>query len=254
MLGGLWQGLALHSQAPLELWFHGSAGLSWQSPSTKWFVCAGLFFPASWALLIVLPRGWEPSELPLALPKEISRNSAPALGIFLWFSLLCPPHSPLLLSQSVMQLVCSLQTGCQQTLGCIYRQEEAELIQGNSCFSPLWSLNSLLQQVSNIRWCFTATVVNSGTLSWGEIPYLRAWWGSAEIQFRVKYPAGVCAAEESCCLICAAGAFDVKEGTSLCWDLSGSLLQGGTVTADFSGSPSSHFLPLLSWEFLPSRH
>lgn len=50
---------------------------------------------------------------------------------------------------------------------CIYRQEEAELIQGNSCFSHLWNLNALLQQVSSIRWCFTAAVGNSRMLSWG---------------------------------------------------------------------------------------
>lgn len=69
---------------------------------------------------------------------------------------------------------------------CIYRQKEAEFIQGNSCFSHLWNLNALLQQVSSVRWCFTATVGDSRMLSWGSVSYLTAWWGSAEIQFCVK--------------------------------------------------------------------
>lgn len=82
--------VGLHSQAPVELWFHGSAGHSWHRPSTKWFVYAGLFFLRAQLvcpLLIVLPQptlglSSEPSELPLALPTEASRNSATALGGF----------------------------------------------------------------------------------------------------------------------------------------------------------------------------
>lgn len=37
--------------------------------------------------------------------------------------------------------------------------------------------------------------------------------------------------------------FDVKEGTSLCSDLSGSLLQAGIVTADFFGISLLSFPP-----------
>lgn len=118
------------------------------------------------------PRGWEPSQLPLPLPAEIS-NSATALGIFWWRAacVSCPvPPSPL--PECAGRVFpgdrLPINPGCAPSSRApIYRQEEAELIQGNSCFSRIWNLNSLLQQVSSIRWCFTATVVNSRMLSWG---------------------------------------------------------------------------------------
>lgn len=112
-------GLALHSQAPLELWFHGSAGLSWQSPSTKWFVCAGLFFLRAelvWALLIVLPQptlGWRT----LRASSGFAYGSQQEFCLYPWHFFdegqrvccaLCPP-SPLLLTQ----VVYPIETGCQ---------------------------------------------------------------------------------------------------------------------------------------------
>lgn len=117
--GGALARVALHLQAPVELWFHRSAGLSWHSPSTKWFVCAGLFFLRAelvWALLIVLPQ-------PTSGLGTLRASSGCAYGSQQEFcqcpwhflmkgSVFAVPPSPLLLTQSV-QVVYSLETGCQ---------------------------------------------------------------------------------------------------------------------------------------------
>lgn len=131
---------------------HGSAGLSWHSPSSKCFVCAGLFFLRAelvWALLIVLPQ--PPSGL-----RTLRASSAFAYGSQQEFC-----HCPwrFLLKGSVFIMPCApfpfaaypecaghafpadrlpINPGCAlSSCACIYRQEEAELIQGNSCFSHI---------------------------------------------------------------------------------------------------------------------